>query len=81
MNMLRKKGFNLLSIFGLLLLVFGCIQPPPALPMETVPLVSPPTIETNTTTIISSPEILPIEPVTLDSERAVLGQLQRILEN
>ena len=76
--MQKKRIFNLV-LLGVALLLVSCTQSPPGLPIETAPLPSP-LIETDTTVPSMPVEKFPIEPVTLDSEQAVLEQLKKILE-
>ena len=77
--MQKKRIFNLVLLWVALLLV-SCTQSLPALPIETAPLPTP-LIETDTTVPLMPTEIPSIEPVTLDSEQAVLEQLNIVLQN
>ncbi|HLC70530.1 MAG TPA: hypothetical protein VJI32_00895 [Candidatus Nanoarchaeia archaeon] len=77
--MQKKRIFNLV-LLGVALLLVSCTQSPPGLPIETAPLPSP-LIETDTTVPLMPTEIPSIEPVTLDSEQAVLEQLNIVLQN
>ena len=72
---MQKKGIFNVLLLGVALLLVGCTQSPPALPMETAPFPAP-IIETNES-VSSLP--IPIESVTLDSERAVREQLRQVL--
>jgi len=77
--MQKKRIFNLV-LLGVALLLVSCTQSLPALPIETAPLPTP-LIETDTTVPLMPTEIPSIEPVTLDSEQAVLEQLNIVLQN
>ncbi len=82
MNMLKRKGFSVLVLLVVLIFFVACQpgieQAEPVQPVDSIDIIE------NTATespIVEETSEQNIEPVTLDSEQAVLEQLQKVLED